>query len=495
MTLNNVHLFENPHNLSLPTYPMMLPPTYLNCRPPGYSYAQLAAHSPSQPANDCHIASNGATHCSSSAHLVQNRSLAQNHDAGITQTPPSSHQEGQFENPSTWYDTSIPSAAASDSPNNPTTLSPALRTDTASEPSCPHSSINSIYNLPDTFQKQVYLDPMLPIFDNDDPELLEESIVFDDQTVTLDYRATPNTLLEPFTPNLDQQSPLIILNSHGNKFDGATSYQDVFTQLQHNQLDLEASAIEADLMLTSRIDSDLPLTGYPPLPELSTSFDDQLQGLDHPHLHFGDLYFPAGPYHGGEMSAVFEELDPEQNLHRGYTANSSPSRRKNASRAASRQLESRSGQRDTSKDDFLVRCKGLGWSYKQIKEVGGFEEAESTLRGRYRALTKPREARLRKPEWARKDVSELWLVAVFVANGGCRQIELLCEGVDKCSKSNPTSSGSSTAFDAISIGQYVNKVPWKQVAEYMESKGAYRYGNATVKKKYLEILKARGMPV
>jgi len=44
-------------------------------------------------------------------------------------------------------------------------------------------------------------------------------------------------------------------------------------------------------------------------------------------------------------------------------------------------------------------------------------------------------------------------------------------------------------MDAISIGQFVNRIPWKQVAKYMENNGAYRYGNATVKKKYLEVLK------
>jgi hypothetical protein len=59
----------------------------------------------------------------------------------------------------------------------------------------------------------------------------------------------------------------------------------------------------------------------------------------------------------------------------------------------------------TSKDDFLVKQKQLGMTYKEIRRKGGFTEAESTLRGRYRTLTKVREARVRKPEWAEKDVS------------------------------------------------------------------------------------------
>lgn len=61
-------------------------------------------------------------------------------------------------------------------------------------------------------------------------------------------------------------------------------------------------------------------------------------------------------------------------------------------------------QRDTSKDAFLVQSKFAGMSYKQIKEKGQFKEAEATLRGRFRALTKRKEYRVRKPEWQERDV-------------------------------------------------------------------------------------------
>jgi hypothetical protein len=76
----------------------------------------------------------------------------------------------------------------------------------------------------------------------------------------------------------------------------------------------------------------------------------------------------------------------------------------------------------TAKDDFLVKHKQQGMTYKEIRRLGGFIEAESTLRGRYRTLTKSREARVRKPEWSEKDVS---VISVFcsapvdVEPGGC----------------------------------------------------------------------------
>lgn len=62
-------------------------------------------------------------------------------------------------------------------------------------------------------------------------------------------------------------------------------------------------------------------------------------------------------------------------------------------------------QRQDSKDEFLVHSKRAGMSYKQIKEIGQFSEAESTLRGRFRTLTKHKEHRVRKPEWYDADVS------------------------------------------------------------------------------------------
>jgi hypothetical protein len=60
-----------------------------------------------------------------------------------------------------------------------------------------------------------------------------------------------------------------------------------------------------------------------------------------------------------------------------------------------------------AKDDFLVRSKLAGMSYKEIRSQGQFSEAESTLRGRFRTLTKHKTARVRKPEWGDNDVSRV----------------------------------------------------------------------------------------
>lgn len=58
-----------------------------------------------------------------------------------------------------------------------------------------------------------------------------------------------------------------------------------------------------------------------------------------------------------------------------------------------------------TRDEYLQEARRRGLSYKEIKRRGGFTEAESTLRGRIRILSKPKEMRVRKPQWNHSDVS------------------------------------------------------------------------------------------
>lgn len=58
-----------------------------------------------------------------------------------------------------------------------------------------------------------------------------------------------------------------------------------------------------------------------------------------------------------------------------------------------------------TRNALLIEWKRAGLSYKDIKRMGGFKEAESTLRGRFRTLTKAKEHRVRKPKWLKSDVS------------------------------------------------------------------------------------------
>ena len=63
-----------------------------------------------------------------------------------------------------------------------------------------------------------------------------------------------------------------------------------------------------------------------------------------------------------------------------------------------------------ARDEYLVMCKDMGLTYKEIRQLGNFSEAESTMRGRYRSLTKSKDQRVRNPKWCEKDVSVVWLL-------------------------------------------------------------------------------------
>ncbi|KAL1647814.1 hypothetical protein SLS58_002615 [Diplodia intermedia] len=121
-------------------------------------------------------------------------------------------------------------------------------------------------------------------------------------------------------------------------------------------------------------------------------------------------------------------------------------------------------------DDLLVQWKKAGMSYRQIREKGGFSEAESTLRGRYRTLTKRREERVRRPLWTQTDV------------------RLLREGVNMhvAAALYPGTDAEEVDVDETEVD--ANKVPWKKVAAYIwQNGGSYHFGNATCKKRWLKI--------
>ncbi|KIW65614.1 hypothetical protein PV04_07858 [Phialophora macrospora] len=215
----------------------------------------------------------------------------------------------------------------------------------------------------------------------------------------------------------------------------------------------------------------------PFLPELPFSTGSQFEFLDDIPAFAMDYLSPTSQYREADASLAMnyrpQYPDPED----FETPVSSTPGLTSASTTPNGQQAARGAQRDTSKDALLVRLRQDGKSYKQIKETGGFEEAESTLRGRYRTLIKPKEARVRKPEWRDRD------------------IQLLLKSVIHFSNSNPIALGAWNGLDADAVRQFANKVPWKQVAEWMEDQGTYKFGNSTVKKQYLAELKKRGAPV
>ncbi|KAI9645748.1 hypothetical protein NHQ30_005180 [Ciborinia camelliae] len=109
----------------------------------------------------------------------------------------------------------------------------------------------------------------------------------------------------------------------------------------------------------------------------------------------------------------------------------------------------------SEQNEFLVNSRQAGMSYKTIRSKGKFTDAESTLRGRFRTLTKDKKDRVRKPEWTDND------------------LRLLRHAVKRLGRK---SDG------------WARKVPWKEVAEYIaDNGGSYRFGYATCRKRWDEL--------
>ncbi|UKZ63770.1 uncharacterized protein TrAtP1_004993 [Trichoderma atroviride] len=108
-----------------------------------------------------------------------------------------------------------------------------------------------------------------------------------------------------------------------------------------------------------------------------------------------------------------------------------------------------------TKNRFLLEARRYEVSYKMIKMYGRFKEAESTLRGRYRTLTKRREDRVRNPKWTPID------------------IQLLKEAVQVYAGSeHPDRAG----------------ISWMMVSQYIKSHGGtYSFGYNTSHRKWLHL--------
>lgn len=132
-----------------------------------------------------------------------------------------------------------------------------------------------------------------------------------------------------------------------------------------------------------------------------------------------------------------------------------------------------------AKDQFLLECRARGMTYKEIKESGNLTEAESTLRGRHRVLTKSKEERIRKPCWTDKDVSSppkpLFPAPLTITSSNLRQqIELLRTIVQ--ARSWRKNKGKKT------------HILWGKVASDMVDAGSsYPFGSMTCSNKWSEL--------
>ncbi|KAG5929626.1 hypothetical protein E4U42_005216 [Claviceps africana] len=147
-------------------------------------------------------------------------------------------------------------------------------------------------------------------------------------------------------------------------------------------------------------------------------------------------------------TVLHSQADPE--------AQSTPRLPQRTRKAARNTLQDRSpakAELRSRQDSILIECRNQGMSYRKIKETHRFDVSESTLRGRHRALTKPRSLRPRKPLWTTKD------------------IQLLKEAVPRFTRQT---------------GKI--KVSWKGVSRYIYSKGgSHTFAYTTCRRKWCEV--------
>jgi hypothetical protein len=132
-------------------------------------------------------------------------------------------------------------------------------------------------------------------------------------------------------------------------------------------------------------------------------------------------------------------------------------------------------------DEILLEGKRDGLTYKEIRKKMHVKCAESTLRGRYRSLTKARQDRVRKPVWHEKDVSRVGVASMTSLT--CRKIELLTELVMQDLHRIDTANNHALGYD-----HRLAKVQWKKVANAIRAHGgSYHFGNSTCKRKWQEL--------
>jgi hypothetical protein len=114
-----------------------------------------------------------------------------------------------------------------------------------------------------------------------------------------------------------------------------------------------------------------------------------------------DLQLNEGPFRDVDgLPPVFPNVAPNSEEHDNSVINDTVPKTKRR-RSSERERETLMRER---RDQYLLDRREEGYTYKDIKVMGNFSEAESTLRGRVRVLTKDRSERVRRPVWTESDV-------------------------------------------------------------------------------------------
>lgn len=204
-----------------------------------------------------------------------------------------------------------------------------------------------------------------------------------------DFAISPTSTYGPFTPSSENGFPLALRRASG----------DSNSDLETGGLDMFKDVGNVDL-------------GFSSVPDLSSSIGSQFNGQlsQYGGLPFmgGSLAAPGAPAIQGSFRGI-DGLPPSlpvlaPSIGKSDSGSVSHSVTKAEHHAPSESESDVGATTRDERDKYLLDMREEGFTYKEIKKMGGFTEAESTLRGRVRVLTKDRSERVRKPVWSEKDV-------------------------------------------------------------------------------------------
>lgn len=194
---------------------------------------------------------------------------------------------------------------------------------------------------------------------------------------------------------------------------------------------------------------------------------------------------PMMAYHSSNASTSLDE-----EMFESKRSSSTPAAAGTAQASVQQSLEGVHEGTWSASDKKLVAWRRQGISYKEILELGHFKEKESTLRGRYRTLTRPAADRPRNPQWAKGDVS-ISIMVDFVhfphrLISPSPQVQALLLAVERHLDTVRQNTKKSR-----NVGALMHKIPWAKVANDMCELGAQRrFAPKTCHKKWQQV-KAR----
>jgi len=231
---------------------------------------------------------------------------------------------------------------------------------------------------------------------------LDFSVGNDNDAFAMSPSSTDDTSLGPFTPHDISGFPEATLRriSHDLSSSFDSSGTDMF---EEHGPDMKFSSFsDVGSTMGARIGSQA--THYAGLPFPG---GDSFGELRAPSLN--DLPLNEGSFRDIDgLPPIFPAITPVPEEHDGSVTSRTAPKTK---RRRSSEKERESALRET-RDQFLLDRREEGFTYKDIKAMGNFFEAESTLRGRVRVLTKDRSERVRKPVWTEGDVSATFLLNI-----------------------------------------------------------------------------------